>query len=121
MKAVIYPFRTEDAIKQLTVDFPDLQWAIVSSDEELAREIADAEILITSNRVCTPEYGEALHRNARKLGWMFFSSSGIERGVAAGIPEGVRVSNSTGVKATMVSEHALSLLLALLRQHHESR
>jgi phosphoglycerate dehydrogenase-like enzyme len=33
----------------------------------------------------------------------------------------VRVSNSTGVKATMVSEHAMSLLLALLRQHHESR
>ena len=54
MKAVIYPFRTEDAIQQLTRDFPDLQWAVVSSDEELGREIADAEILITSNRVCTP-------------------------------------------------------------------
>ena len=33
-----------------------------------------------------------------------------------GIPEGVRVTNSTGVKATMVSEHAMMLLLALLRQ-----
>jgi phosphoglycerate dehydrogenase-like enzyme len=52
---------------------------------------------------------------------MYFSSSGVERGVAAGIPEGVRVSNSTGVKATMVSEHALTLLLALLRQLPECR
>jgi phosphoglycerate dehydrogenase-like enzyme len=112
----MYPFRKDDAIIQLAKDFPDLQWAVVSSNEELAREIGDAEVLVTSNRICTPAYGEALRKNARKLRWMFFSSSGIERGVAAGIPEGVRVTNSTGVKATMVSEHAVTLLLALLRQ-----
>ena len=116
MKAVIYPFRREEAIMGLARDFPQLAWAVVTSPEELAREIAEAEILVTSNRVCTPAYGEALRRNARKLRWMFFASSGIERGVAAGIPEGVRVSNSTGVKAAMVSEHAMLLLLALLRQ-----
>jgi phosphoglycerate dehydrogenase-like enzyme len=116
MKAVIYPFRKADSIVRLAEDFPELQWAIVSSAEELGREIAGAEILVTSNRVCTPAYGEALRKHARALRWMFFSSSGIERGVAAGIPKGVRVSNSTGVKATMVSEHAVTLLLALLRQ-----
>src|SRR5215467_3090341 len=116
MKAVIYPFGRSDAIIGLAKDFPDLTWAVVASPEELAGEIADAEILVTSNRVCTPAYGEALRSNARRLRWMFFSSSGIERGVAMGIPEGVRVTNSTGVKATMVSEHAMTLLLALLRQ-----
>jgi phosphoglycerate dehydrogenase-like enzyme len=116
MKAVIYPFGRDDAITGLADDFPELAWAVVTSPEELGREVADAEILVTSNRVCTPAYGEALRRNARKLRWMFFSSSGIERGVAAGLPQGVRVSNSTGVKATMVSEHAMTLLLALLRR-----
>src|SRR5215813_5542323 len=116
MKAVMFPFRKDDAIIALAKDFPDLQWAVVSSTEELAREIGDAEILVTSNRACTPAYGEALRRNARSLRWMYFSSSGIERGVAMGIPEGVRVTNSTGVKATRVSEHAMTLLLALLRQ-----
>jgi phosphoglycerate dehydrogenase-like enzyme len=112
----MYPFRRDDATIQLTRDFPDLDWAVVSSTEELAREIGDAAILVTSNRVCTPDYGEALRANAKSLRWMFFSSSGIERGLAAGIPAGVRVSNSTGVKATMVAEHAMTLLLALLRQ-----
>jgi phosphoglycerate dehydrogenase-like enzyme len=116
MKAVIYPFSRGDAIVRLAKDFPQLEWAVVSSPDELAREIAGADILVTSNRVCTPAYGQALNGNAGALRWMFFISSGIERGVAAGIPEGVRVSNSTGVKATMVSEHALTLLLALLRQ-----
>jgi phosphoglycerate dehydrogenase-like enzyme len=116
MKAVIYPFGRSEAIIGLAKDFPELTWAVVASPEELAREIADAEILVTSNRVCTPAYGEALRANARRLRWMFFSSSGIELGVAMGIPEGVRVTNSTGVKATMVSEHAMMLLLALFRQ-----
>jgi phosphoglycerate dehydrogenase-like enzyme len=101
---------------QLAEDFPELQWVTVSSNEELAREVGDAEVIVTSNRICTPGYGEVLRRHARSLRWMFFSSSGIERGVAMGIPEGVRVTNSTGVKATMVSEHAVTLLLALLRQ-----
>jgi phosphoglycerate dehydrogenase-like enzyme len=116
MKAVMYPFRRDDAIIRLAEDFPELDWAVVSSTEELGREIADATILVTSNRACTPAYGEALRRNHRALRWMFFSSSGIERGVAAGIPEGVRVTNSTGVKATMVAEHAMTLLLGVLRQ-----
>src|SRR5205085_1812044 len=96
MKAVIYPFRKDDAIVQLARDFPKLDWAIVSSTDELAREIGEASILVTSNRVCTPAYGQALAQNARRLQWMFFSSSGVERGLAAGIPPGVRVSNSTG-------------------------
>ena len=116
MKAVMFPFRRDDAVVELARDFPELQWAVVSSIEELGRKIGDAEILVTSNRACTPAYGEALRRNARRLRWIHFSSSGIERGVAMGIPEGARVTNSTGVKATMVAEHALALLLALLRQ-----
>ena len=116
MKAVMYPFRRDDALIQLTRDFPELDWAVVSSAEELGREIRDATVLVTSNRVCTPAYGEALRQNANALLWMFFSSSGIVRGVAAGIPAEVRVTNSTGVKATMVAEHAMTLLLALLRQ-----
>jgi phosphoglycerate dehydrogenase-like enzyme len=116
MKVIMFPFRKDDAIMQLAQDFPELQWVTVSSNEELAREVGDAEVIVTSNRICTPGYGEVLRRHARSLRWMFFSSSGIERGVAMGIPEGVRVTNSTGVKATMVSEHAVTLLLALLRQ-----
>ena len=111
MKAVIYPFGPKEPIVQLVKDFPELEWAIVSSTDELAREIPEAAILVTSNRVCNAAYGEVLRRHARALRWFYFGSSGIERGIAMGIPEGITVTNSTGVKATMVSEHAVSLLL----------
>ena len=42
MKAVIYPFGGSDAVIGLAKDFPDLIWAVVTSPEDLAREIADA-------------------------------------------------------------------------------
>src|SRR4030088_1235212 len=114
MKGGMYPYARSDSSIVFTGDFPERDWAVVSPTEELAREIPNAAILVTSNRVCTPAFGEALRANANALRWMFFSSSGVERGVAAGLPTWVRVTNSTGVKATMVAEHAMTLLLALL-------
>jgi D-2-hydroxyacid dehydrogenase (NADP+) len=119
MKAVIYPFGLKEPSTQLVQDFSQLQWAVVSSPEELALEIGEASIYVTSNRVCTPAVGAALRRG-RALRWVHFTSAGIERGLAMGLPDGVTVTNSTGVKTTMVSEHAMTLLLALVRRMPDS-
>ena len=51
---------------------------------------------------------------------MHFTSAGIDDGIAMGIPDGVIVTNSAGVRAGNVSEHALMLLLALMRRLPES-
>ena len=116
MKAVLYPFGQDEPIVALTRDFAQLQWAVVGSPAEVAREIADATILVTSNRVCSAAYGEALRANATPLlRWIHFTSAGIDGGLRMGLPAEVTVTNSTGVKAAMVSEHALALLLALVR------
>jgi phosphoglycerate dehydrogenase-like enzyme len=121
MKAVIYPFGANEPIVQLTQDFPQLQWAVVTSVADVEREIGDAVVLITSNRVCTPAYGEVLRRVGRALRWIHFGSAGLELGIAMGLPEGVTVTNSSGVKSTMVSEHAVMMLLALVRRLPEMR
>jgi phosphoglycerate dehydrogenase-like enzyme len=117
MKAVLYPFSEDEPIVALTRDFPQLRWAIVASPDDVAREIGDAAVLVTSNRVCTPAYGEALRRSATAmLRWIHFTSAGIDGGLRMGLPDWVTVTNATGVKAAMVSEHALALLLALVRR-----
>jgi phosphoglycerate dehydrogenase-like enzyme len=116
MKAIVYPYGPEEPIIALTKDFPQLDWSVVLSPTDLATEIGDASIMVTSNRVCTPTCGKILRDNAASLRWIHFGSSGIERGIEMGLPDGIMVTNSTGVKATMVSEHAVTLLLALLRQ-----
>jgi phosphoglycerate dehydrogenase-like enzyme len=117
MKAVLYPFGPDEPIVQLVRDFPRLQWAVVASPEDIAREIGDAAILVTSNRVCSAAYGEALRRCAGDtLAWIHFTSAGIDGGLRMGLPGWATVTNATGVKAAMVSEHALALLLALVRR-----
>jgi phosphoglycerate dehydrogenase-like enzyme len=117
MKAVLYPFGPAEPIVQLKRDFPQLQWAVVASPDEVAREIGDAAILVTSNRVCSAAYGEALRHCASKtLRWIHFTSAGIDSGLRMGLPDWATVTNATGVKAAMVSEHALALLLALVRR-----
>src|SRR5262249_19329262 len=112
MRAAIYSWGRNEPISHLAADLPALQWAVVGSDEEFACVIAGASILITSNRAVSPAWRRALDA-ASKIGWIHFSSAGIERGLEVGFPDGVKVTNSTGIKATMVSEHAMMLLLAL--------
>jgi phosphoglycerate dehydrogenase-like enzyme len=117
MKAVFYTFHKDDPAARLRDDFPQLDWVIARSPEEVGRETRNADILVLSNRVCTPELGEALRNGGgATLRWVHFVTSGIERGLAMGLPDGAIISNSAGVRAPTVAEHALALLLALVRQ-----
>jgi phosphoglycerate dehydrogenase-like enzyme len=101
----------------LRAHFSQLDWVVARSPEEVGREVGDAEILVLSNRVCTPELGAALRKGGGgALRWIHFVTSGIERGTAMGLPAQAIVSNAAGVRAPTVAEHALTLLLALVRQ-----
>jgi phosphoglycerate dehydrogenase-like enzyme len=122
MKAVMYTNRKADRILQFTTDFPDLDWAVVWSPEEFEREVADADLVVLSNRICTPELGAALARGRTDhLRWVHFSSAGIERGVNMGLPRDIPVTTSARAKAPVCAEHAMMLLLASSRRIWEIR
>jgi phosphoglycerate dehydrogenase-like enzyme len=116
MKAILFPFGPTEPSVQLAKDFPELDWTVVASAEDVARAVPGAAIYVTSNRTCHPATGEAIRRHGQALRWMHFTSAGIDNGIAMGIPEGVIVTNSAGLRAGNVSEHALTLLLALTRR-----
>ena len=118
MKAILFPFSPTEPSVQLTKDFSELDWTIVATPEDVARAAPGTSIYVTSNRMCKPATGEALRRLGDVLRWMHFTSAGIDGGLAMGIPDGVIVTNSTGVRSGNVSEHALLLLLALARGLH---
>jgi phosphoglycerate dehydrogenase-like enzyme len=117
MKAVLYTYDERDALAGLRAQFSQLDWVVARSPEEVGREVGNAEILVLSNRVCTPELGAALREGGgASLRWIHFVTSGIERGTAMGLPAQAIVSNAAGVRAPTVAEHAVTLLLALVRQ-----
>jgi len=122
MKAIIYTNRREDRILEFKDDFPDIDWAIVWSAEELEAVLGDAFLVVFSNRICTPEVGAVLRRSAGDaLKWVHSHSAGIERISTMGIPEGVPLTYSAGAKAPVCAEHGMMLLLALSRRIGELR
>ncbi|MFT5538587.1 MAG: D-2-hydroxyacid dehydrogenase (NADP+) [Alphaproteobacteria bacterium] len=122
MKAIMYTNRRADRIVQFTQEFPDLDWAVVWSCEEFERELAEADLVVLSNRICTPELGAAINRSrTESLKWIHFSSAGIERGVNMGLTGDIPVTTSARAKAPVCAEHAMTLLLASSRRLPELR
>jgi phosphoglycerate dehydrogenase-like enzyme len=116
MKILAYHPATLDWLVRFPDDFPDAEWALASNPSDVARELPGSEILILANSGCTPELGEIVRRNGDRLKWMHFITAGMERGVAMGLPENVLISHAPGIRANMVAEHAMALLLALVRR-----
>src|SRR4051812_14678933 len=122
MKAVLYPFALPDPAEKLAEDFPDLDWVAVASAAELDRELADTDILLLSNRTCSAETGAALRKHdGGRLRWIHFTSAGLERGIEMGLPAHLPITTSAGAKAPVIAEHAMTLLLAMMRRLPELR
>lgn len=122
MKAVLYLYRRADPAVRLAEEFPDLDWEIVWSAAEAGAAIGDADILVMTNRICTSELGGILNkRMTPRLKWVHYVSAGIERGWAMGLPARLLVSNASGAKAPVISEHAMTLLLAIARRLPDMR
>jgi phosphoglycerate dehydrogenase-like enzyme len=86
----------------------------------LAEALADAEILITTNRLYTPEHAAVICAHGQALKWIQFITSGIDKAVACGMPSGVVVTNAAGLRAFSVAEHAVFLMLGLVRHVRET-
>lgn len=83
---------------------------------ELGKALAGAEILIASNRAYDAEAAKVIRDHGRDLRWIQFSTSGCDNAINNGMPSGLVVTNVAGLRAFAVAEHALSLMLALVRQ-----
>jgi len=74
-----------------------------------------AEILIINNRSYTPGNAKSSAPMRAQLRWIQFSTSGIDKGMASGLPSNVIVTNVAGMRAFSVAEQAMLLMLALVR------
>jgi len=88
----------------------------VERPEELQRSIDGFDVLLVNNRWYHPEVA-ALVARAPRLRYLHFISSGVENLVRNGAPSRLIVSRGGGPShAVTVAEHAVTLLLGLMRQ-----
>ncbi|MDB5569531.1 MAG: hypothetical protein JWN93_714 [Hyphomicrobiales bacterium] len=115
-KAVLFnPYNGHDAFVALPQVFPQLDMRVALDEEQLAAHLPGAQILVTSNRVYTPEMADIVHRHGGALRWVQFVTSGFDKAIASGMPKGLVVTNAAGLRAFAVAEHALALMLGLVR------
>jgi len=115
--AVLFnPHGERAGFEALRPAFPQLDLRCADTAEDLAAALPGADILITTNRVYTPDNAAIIRDRGANLRWIAFLTSGVDKAVASGLPAGVVVTNVAGLRAFAVSEHAVSLMLGLVRR-----
>jgi phosphoglycerate dehydrogenase-like enzyme len=108
--------RPPDDLEQMFQPFPQVSFVLARDAAGLTTALADAEILIVNNRSYTPANAKLIRDHGGALRWIQFSTSGIDNALKNGLPAGVVVTNMSGLRAFAVAEHALMLMLALVRR-----
>jgi D-2-hydroxyacid dehydrogenase (NADP+) len=108
--------RPPDDVEQMFGAFPQVSFTLARNAAELTNAMADADILIVNNRSYTAANAKLIRDHGRALRWIQFTTSGIDNAVKHGLPAGVVVTNMAGLRAFAVAEHALMLMLALVRR-----
>ena len=120
MKIVFHAIPARHDIAELVKRFPEHQMVVAPDLVALAREIADAEVFVVSIQAYAPEFATLVNGNQKKLKWIQFTTSGIDKAVrAGGFPDGVLVTNCAGVSAPGVAEHAFALFMMVGRRFRD--
>ncbi|HEX6001868.1 MAG TPA: NAD(P)-dependent oxidoreductase [Hyphomicrobiaceae bacterium] len=128
---VVYWARMQLARKQVIAGLqaiPGVELVVVEEVADLLAALKGAEALILYDAPAAQarQVVEALAAPGNALRWMHFLTAGREGFEAAGLPSGVAVTTPAGCVAPTVAEHAMALLLALVRRvpdmlDHQSR
>jgi D-2-hydroxyacid dehydrogenase (NADP+) len=117
MKLVCYdPHARRTDIADAMAEFPDIDFARPTSLPDLATALEGAQILVTSNRAYEADAAKIVRDHGGALRWIQFTTSGLDKAIGLGLPPGCVVTNASGLRAFSVAEHALFLMLALMRQ-----
>lgn len=99
-------------------DFPEIEVAKAQSPDDLPRALAGAAALVTTNSAITPEVAGLLRTHGGALGWIQFTTVGIDIAEASGLPPGLWITNTGDVMQATLATHAIALMLAVQRGLH---
>ncbi len=102
------------AMDTLGEQFPDVEFVKAATSEHAAKELANADILVTGGPYYLGDVAHAVNTHAPKLRWIQSLSIGTDIFERGGIPEHITFSNAAGLKGRTVSEHAMALILGYI-------
>lgn len=105
-------------LASLCSDIDDLDLIELDPNRGLELGLSEAEGLIVYNSLYTAELAATVARRGSPLRWIQFATSGIDNAEKFGVPSHSVVCNSGEAWAPTVAEHAMALLLGLIRKIH---
>lgn len=116
---LLFPARKAELVRRISA-LPDVNVLTANTNDELRARLPAAEVLITSNRIYEAEAARIIREAGKRLRWIQFTTSGVDKAIKNGVPESVPVTNASGSHSRRVAEHAMSLLLAVIRRYGET-
>lgn len=95
---------------------PDVRMPIVGSIDDLPRLLPEADAMVMLGHFYTAQSAPVIKQHGNELRWMQLTTAGYDSVITHGKPDGVVVTNAGQSHGPMVAEHALMLLLALIRR-----
>lgn len=120
MNILFFTSKEKELMARVAAGLPDVRILTADDDDELRKAMPETDIIVTSNRVYVDQPAKIIIDGAKRLKWIHFNTSGIDKAIKSGLPEGVPVTNSAGFHAARIAQHAMSLLLAVARRHNDA-
>ncbi len=115
MKAALWPSIAGKEIAASLRAIPGIDLAIVDHVDKLAAVAPEIEALVIGGHFFDARVAEMLRTSARRLRFIQSFTAGYEGLQANGVPPGVIVANAGDSWSPAVAEHAMALLLALVK------
>ena len=105
-----------DYLPGRVAEFPDVRMPIVGSIDDLPALLPDADAMVMLGHFYTAQSAPVIKAHGRKLRWIQLTTAGYDSVITHGAPPCAVVTNAGHSHGPMVAEHALMLLLALIRR-----
>lgn len=116
MKVMFHQAGRKIDLSAVKAQFPDLRFVEPNTPAEVAKDIADTDVLVVATSGYDAEMAKVVIGGSKVLKWVHFTTSGIDGAIkVGGFPAGVTVTNSAGLRANNLSDHAFGMLLFLAR------
>jgi phosphoglycerate dehydrogenase-like enzyme len=113
---VIYRGQVFEAELTELAERKGLDFIVARDENELLRELPGADALWITPSFYQPAVPQAITARRGRLRWIGLTSAGYDVLVRAGVPPDVTMTYAVTVHGPAVAEHAVALLLALVRQ-----
>jgi phosphoglycerate dehydrogenase-like enzyme len=106
----------DDYLVDTLASFEAIEFLRIGNVAELIQNLPNADAMVLLGTLYGGEVAKAVHEQSGRLRWIQLTTAGYDGISFHGVPSSVVVTNAGHIHAPLIAEHAMSLLLALVRR-----